>query len=145
MTTSSNRGQHDVPVRHKANSIRAISVAVVEREGQVLIGRRPDGADLSGLWEFPGGKVQPGETLADAACRECREETGLDVRVVHAYPEVLHNYPHGRLRISFFRCALVDDRAEPRPPFRWVAVNSLGQYQFPTANASLLAMLMQQC
>ena len=82
-----------------------IAVAVVEHRGKYLIGRRPEGAALAGLWEFPGGKVEPGESPADAARRECLEETGLDVVVGAPYPEVVQQYDHDRVR-SAFLCLL---------------------------------------
>ncbi len=63
-----------------------IAIAVVERDGQFLIGLRPEGESLAGYWEFPGGKLDPGEQAADAARRECLEETGLEVRIVGDVP-----------------------------------------------------------
>ena len=64
----------------------SIAVAVVQHAGTVLIGRRAPEAPLGGLWEFPGGKVGPDETPGEAAARECREETGLAVRIGRPYP-----------------------------------------------------------
>jgi mutator protein MutT len=79
-----------------------IAIAVVERQGSVLIGLRPGETALGGLWEFPGGKVESGETPASAAIRECLEETGLLVRVVAPLETIEHDYAHGRLRLEFF-------------------------------------------
>ncbi len=119
-----------------------IAIAVVEREGAFLIGLRPLGAPLAGLWEFPGGKVKLGESAADAAVRECQEETGLAVRVLHAYPVIEHRYEHGHLRLRFFACALVDDApATVDSRFRWVPREELAGYEFPPANRELLAWL----
>src|SRR5437764_2006476 len=56
-----------------------IAVAVVEKDGHFLVGQRPEGVSLAGLWEFPGGKIEPGESPEAAAVRECLEETGVDV------------------------------------------------------------------
>lgn len=123
-----------------ADPIR-IAVAVVLSDGKVLIGRRPDGVPLAGLWEFPGGKVALGETPAETAARECREETGLDVGVGELELEVVHDYPHGRLRIAFFRAAPLDPAAQPCLPFRWVRLADLPNYSFPPANAEMLARL----
>lgn len=121
-----------------------IAVAVVEREGRYLIGLRPAGAELAGYWEFPGGKVRAGESPADAAMRECREETGLAVRVIGNYATVEHDYPHGRLRLHFFACRPSDGGTlsqELPERFRWVTSAKLGGYRFPPANEVVLRLL----
>ena len=119
-----------------------IAIAVVARDGEFLIGQRPAGVPLAGLWEFPGGKLLPGETPATAAARECQEETGLHVQVGEAYPDVVHDYDHGRLRLHFFACQPVDPDQTPLAPFRWVARARLADYSFPAANARLVAWLV---
>jgi 8-oxo-dGTP diphosphatase len=121
-----------------------IAVAVVQHEGRVLIGRRPAGVPLAGLWEFPGGKVRPGETAQQAAARECLEETGLAVRIAGAYPKVVHHYEHGSVRLHFFAAEPVDAAAEPSGPFVWVPVRELGRYEFPAANAAVVGRLLSQ-
>lgn len=120
-----------------------IAVAVVEHGGKFLIGQRPEGKPLAGLWEFPGGKVEPGETPAEAAARECLEEVGVRVSVGTQYPEVIQQYDHDRVRLHFFRCTLaagatVNDVAAG---YRWVAAAELPTYEFPKANAKLVALL----
>lgn len=121
-----------------------IAVAVVERDGRLLIGEREAGLPLAGLWEFPGGKVEPGETPAAAAVRECREETGLVVRIVDTYPCVDHDYEHAAVRLHFFRCAIVEAERPPAARFRWVEAAELDRYRFPPANAELVARLARQ-
>ena len=118
-----------------------VAVAVVEHEGRFLVGWRRAGAALAGLWEFPGGKVQAGETPADAAVRECREEAGLRVTVVGSYPGVRHRYDHGSVSIQFFACCPAGPLSHPRPPFRWVSAAALADYRFPAANADLVQQL----
>lgn len=118
-----------------------IAIAVVEHEGRYLIGRRPEGVPLAGLWEFPGGKVQPGESAEQAAARECLEETGLAVEVGEAYPAVVHQYSHGKVALAFFACRPLDPRQTPHEPFRWVLAKDLGDYEFPEANGGLIDYL----
>jgi mutator protein MutT len=117
-------------------------VAVVQRGAEVLIGKRALAARFGGLWEFPGGKVAPGETPQEAAARECREETGLGVRIGAPYLEVEYQDEQGPLRLHFFAAAAVDAAQAPRAPFRWVALSDLADYAFPPANAALIRLLV---
>ncbi|HUY88392.1 MAG TPA: (deoxy)nucleoside triphosphate pyrophosphohydrolase [Pirellulales bacterium] len=131
--------KHNLPAG--STSPTRIAIAVVEHDGRYLIGRRPEGVPLAGLWEFPGGKVQTGETARQAAARECLEESGLEVAVGEAYPAVVHRYSHGQVALEFFACRPLDPRQTPKPPFRWVPADELGQYQFPEANGGLVDYL----
>jgi mutator protein MutT len=123
-----------------------IAVAVVEHGGRFVVGLRPVGKPLAGLSEFPGGKVHPGETPAEAAERECREETGLSIIVGDPYPVVASDYPHGRLTLHFFRCTLAEPivNATLIEPFRWVGREELARLEFPEANRSLLEALQRR-
>ena len=118
-----------------------IAVAVVEHEGKFLIGLRTVGVALAGLWEFPGGKVESGETPAAAAVRECLEETGLSVHVTGQYPQVVHDYPHGRVRLHFLACAPAEPPRGLPQGFRWVLRTDLKQYSFPPANSAVIELL----
>ena len=120
-----------------------IAIAVVEQENQFLIGQRPPNVPLAGLWEFPGGKVKAGESPQEAAVRECREETGLEVQVAGEYPEHVQQYEHDRVRLRFFRCIPDSSLAIPAPPFRWVAQQQLLDYPFPEGNRRLLGLLQR--
>ncbi len=121
-----------------------IAIAVVEHDGTFLVGQRPAGVALAGYWEFPGGKVEPGETPAEAAVRECYEETGVECVVGEAYPATVHQYAHDRVRLFFFACRPRDPQAEPKAPFRWAARAELRALRFPEANAALLDVLLKQ-
>lgn len=120
---------------------RDIAIAVVEHEGRFLIGQRPEGVALAGLWEFPGGKVEAGESPAQAATRECLEETGVAIEVVGEYPLHDHNYEHGAVRLHFFKCQPLHD-VTPQVPFRWIARDELRKYEFPRGNDELLTLLL---
>jgi len=121
-----------------------IAVAVVLHGGKVLIGRRPEGVPLSGLWEFPGGKVRPGESLSEATARECREETGLEIRVGQPFPPVVHQYAHGRVCLTFFAAEPIAPNLPPKEPFRWVPLADLRAYPFPPANAPIVEQVLRQ-
>lgn len=122
-----------------------IAVAVVREAGWVLIGQRPPGVPLAGFWEFPGGRVCPGETLEEAARRECREETGLDVRIGMPYRSIVHAYEHGLVELHFFAATPSEPGQVPSPPYRWVPLSELDKYRFPLANAGMLAQLLATC
>jgi len=118
-----------------------VAVAVVQRQGRFLIGRRTDDATLPGLWEFPGGKVRQGETAEAAARRECLEETGIRVIVGGWILSTTHRYEHDHVALHFFAAEPLDPHASPRAPFRWVPRHVLAGYEFPEANQPVLQRL----
>ena len=119
-----------------------IAIAVVEHAGRFIVGQRPRGVALAGLWEFPGGKIEPGETPEAAAVRECREETGLAIEPLFRYPEHVHEYEHGRVQLFFIACQLAANGAiEPRAPYRWADRSELSSLEFPAGNAQLIELL----
>ncbi|MCA9219219.1 MAG: NUDIX domain-containing protein [Planctomycetales bacterium] len=122
-----------------------IGIAVVEHHGRFLVGRRGTDASLAGKAEFPGGKALPTESPAEAARRECEEETGLPVRIAAAYPTHVEAYEHDTVELHFFACELTqpsdDPCPEPLPPFRWVTRAELAELDFPSGNRHLLRFL----
>src|SRR5476649_1654404 len=98
-----------------------VAAAVIERADELLITRRPQGVHLEGFWEFPGGKCEPGETLAACLVREIREELDVEVRVGEELFTTTHTYAERRVRLHFLRCDLL---GEPKPQMgqdmRWV-------------------------
>lgn len=118
-----------------------IAVAVVVHDGKYLLQQRASQQVLAGKWEFPGGKIEPGETPAQAAVRETHEETGLVVCVERTLLELRYAYEHATVQLHFIRCALAADSPAPREGTRWVTAGELNGYDFPAANAPLLKML----
>ena len=119
-----------------------VVAAVIERDGRILIARRPRSAHQGGLWEFPGGKPKAGETPEAALRREIREELGTAITVGEPIETVEWAYPDKRVRLSFYRCAV---EGEPRPlegqEIVWVAPGELHRYDFPAADAALIERL----
>jgi mutator protein MutT len=117
---------------------------VIERDGRILVTRRLRDTHLAGLWEFPGGKCDPGESYSACLQRELREELGVDARVGEEILVTEHAYPERRVRLHFRRCE-VD--GEPRPllgqQMRWVLPRELDDLDFPEADARLIEMLRE--
>jgi len=128
------RGQASVPF----SSLTEVAVAVVRHAECVLVGQRPEGVPLAGFCEFPGGRILPGESPERAAARECREETGLEVRIGLSLGVVEHVYEHGPVRLHFFTAEPLEPEQPPSPPFRWLRVAELASCRFPAANAGIV-------
>ena len=118
-----------------------IAIAIVQRGDHVLIGQRPPGVALAGYWEFPGGKIEPNESVECAAQRECLEETGMEVRVVRQLSVEQFSYDHATVRLHFLICCPLSDTALVQSPFRWVSRSELSNFEFPPANAKVVASL----
>ena len=130
--------------RRRGAAIDTIDVvgAVIEREGKILITRRPEGSHLAGLWEFPGGKPHPGESLEEALRREIREELGAEITVLDHVDTINWSYPDKRVRLVFFRCAMEGEpRALEGQEMAWVTAADLSRYDFPAADAALISRL----
>lgn len=122
-----------------------VAAAVIEREGRVLVTKRPEGVHLEGHWEFPGGKCAPGETLEQCLARELREELDVDAEVGPELLSTSHDYGDRRVELHFFQCALA---SEPRPllgqEMRWIERRALATLTFPPADTQLIALLTTQ-
>ena len=122
-------------------------VAALIRDGdKMLICRRPEGKMCAGCWEFPGGKVETGETLAEAVRRECREELGVELEVERKLAEVVHAYPQRTLRLNLYQCRVAHGipRCLEHSGMRWITAAQLDEYQFCPADARLLHQLWGQ-
>ncbi|MFP4052247.1 MAG: A/G-specific adenine glycosylase [Phycisphaerae bacterium] len=120
-----------------------IAAAVVYKDDRVLIARRRPEGLLGGLWEFPGGKREAGETLTDTARRETREETGIDIEVGGEITVVKHAYSHFRITLHAFRARWLagEPQALQCDAVRWVRPADLNRYAFPAANQKILQAL----
>ena len=124
---------------------QVIGVGVVRNgDGEVLIDQRLNEGLLGGLWEFPGGKQEPGEAINDTIRRELREELAIEVEVEEELITVEHAYSHKKLRFVVHLCRWLS--GEPQPlasqQVRWVQLEELGNFPFPAANARMIAALM---
>ena len=125
---------------------QVIGVGVVlNTEGEVLIDQRLEEGLLGGMWEFPGGKQEPGETIQTCIARELQEELGIAVTLGDELITVDHAYSHKKLRFVVHLCTWLS--GEPQPlasqQVRWVRPESLKEYPFPAANARIIEALLE--
>lgn len=123
--------------------VKAIAAAVIREKERICICRRGPGGSCAGLWEFPGGKVEAGETPAACAERECREELGVDIAVGRPLDYVVHQYPEYTVAITFFEARLL--RGSPQcsvhEAIAWVTPAELGAYDFCPADRDFIARI----
>ncbi len=121
------------------------AVALIDRDGRVLLARRPEGKSMAGLWEFPGGKVESGETPEAALIRELREELGIEVNAACLAPLTFasHGYDDFHLLMPVFACRKWTGSVIPMEgqTLAWVRVEDLARYPMPPADVPLIAML----
>jgi mutator protein MutT len=119
-----------------------VVAAVIENDGRFFLTRRQPGVHLEGMWEFPGGKIDPDEAHEDALRREIREELDADVSVGELIFHTEHAYDDRTIALYFYRCRL---RGTPRPllgqEMRWVPRKELPALGFPPADRELIEML----
>lgn len=125
--------------------------ALVDMDGRVLIAQRPEGKNLAGLWEFPGGKVEPGETPEVSLIRELKEELGIDVTAACLAPFTFASHTYGgegdsdpwHLFMPLYICRRWSGTVEAREhaDLAWVRPNRMRDYEMPPADVPLVAML----
>jgi mutator protein MutT len=119
-----------------------VVAAVIEDRDRFLVTRRQPGVHLAGMWEFPGGKIDPDEAHATALRRELKEELDVDAEVGERVYQTVHAYDDRTVELHFYRCVL---KGEPRPllgqQMQWVARGDLASLGFPPADTELIERL----
>lgn len=130
----------------EAGSMGAIAVTagIIERDGRVLIARRGPGDPLAGKWEFPGGKVEPGETPEQCLVRELREELGIETQVGERVAVSVHDYGRGAIELHAYRVWILAGEPEPREheALAWAPIAELDRYDFAAADLPIVRRLM---
>jgi len=126
-----------VTVRHIV-----VTAAVIEESGRFLVTRRPGGVHLEGLWEFPGGKCEEGESHMDSLAREIVEELDTAIVIDREVFSVVHSYPDRTVELHFFSCRLAGvPRSVLGQEMRWVSREELRTLPFPPADEALIDIL----
>jgi mutator protein MutT len=116
-----------------------VVAAVIEQDGRFLVARRLKGTHLAGYWEFPGGKVHPGETLEGALRREISEELNADISIARKIFHTAHVYPERIVELHFYRAELTGAaQAVLGQELRWITREDFGALDFPPADAELI-------
>ena len=123
--------------------IRVVA-AMIEKDGKYLITQRRPTATLPLLWEFPGGRVEEGESDEAALARELKEEMEIDVSVADRVIHVHHSYPHYDIDFRVYRCRLTGGAINHRKvhDHRWVSPQEMDKYEFPAADEKTVAQLL---
>ena len=122
-----------------------VLAAVIERDGRFLVTRRLEGSHLSGYWEFPGGKCDPGETHESCLARELREELGVAARIGEELFVVEHAYPERTVKLHFRRVEIDGDpQALLNQEMRWVSREEMRELKFPDADREFLLKVMKE-
>ena len=127
------------------NTLLVSAVALIDPDGRILLAQRPEHKSMGGLWEFPGGKVEPSETPEEALIRELQEELGINTWESCLAPLTFasHSYEEFHLLMPVFACRKWEGNPTPQEGqnLAWVRVNEMRTYPMPPADEPLIAML----
>ncbi|MGM9936156.1 MAG: 8-oxo-dGTP diphosphatase MutT [Candidatus Ornithomonoglobus sp.] len=121
-----------------------VTAAVIRNsEGKILICQRADDSSMGGLWEFPGGKLEPGETLEECIIRECKEELAVDLSVTDIFAQTQYQYPDKLINFTFFNAVINngDIQMNVHKDIKWVSVSEIKNYEFCPADIEILDMI----
>ncbi len=122
-----------------------VAAGVILSKDKVLITSRPQGDSYAGLWEFPGGKLEDGETLEECLIREIKEELGIKIALQRYLFCVDYTYPEFRIRLHIFLCKYLGGKISPLPGvnYKWVSLQELANFHFLEADKIALEKLRQ--
>ena len=122
-----------------------VTAGIVRENNRILICQRNAQGDLPLLWEFPGGKLEEGETLEECLVRECREELEVDIRITGKYAETEYEYPNQRIAFTFFDAEIIDGEicAKVHNDIKWVQIEELKDHSFCPADIEIVEALMK--
>jgi A/G-specific adenine glycosylase len=136
-------GTQEVIPRPRKQSVKKIEavVAVIEDKRRFLLQKRPPGGLFGGLWEFPGGKREPGEGLEEALRREIREEVGAELRNIRLLTTVTHAYTQFKVKLHVFACELEKSLPSAGPDRKWISLAAVRRYPLPSGSVKIVNFL----
>lgn len=134
------------PAKKKPHHVIGVGIIEREEDDKILIALRPNDAMLGGMWEFPGGKQEDGESIKQTVERELKEELGIEVKANNELMSLKHAYSHFSITMHAWFCTLVSGEPKPRESqeVRWVCRDELKEYPFPKANKVLTEKLIKE-
>jgi A/G-specific adenine glycosylase len=137
-----------IPYRKKARKLPHYTIAagIIRKKDKILISQRPLKGLLGGLWEFPGGKLEEGETLPECLQRELKEELDIEVKVGKLFKVVDHGYSHYTVTLHFFKCTFLSGQPKKLQvhDFKWVRPEEMREYAFPGADQPVVESLLKE-
>ncbi|HGY57057.1 MAG TPA: 8-oxo-dGTP diphosphatase MutT [Caldithrix abyssi] len=129
----------------KKRPVPVVAAIIFNKNRQILITQRPANSHLGGFWEFPGGRIENGETPQQALARELKEELDLDVQIGERFLRSTYEYDIKTVDISFYFCALQEENPTIKPlgvqAYRWIETEQLDQFDFPPADRDVVGLL----
>jgi 8-oxo-dGTP diphosphatase len=143
MKTRDKHGDESFPGEEMTEYVK-VTAAIIEKDGRILIGKRKLG-HFAGRWEFPGGKLEPGETPEACLIRELREELGIEARIVKPFLSTKHIYRHMPIELITYSAEVLsgDYSLHDHTEIRWVLPGELGEYDFPEADRAVIEKLRE--
>lgn len=120
-----------------------VAAAIIRKNGKVLICQRGEGGSCALLWEFPGGKLEVGESLESCLVRECKEELDIDIFVKDVFAKTIYQYPDSKIAFTFFNAEFINGEIElnVHKNYKWVLPRELANYRFCPADIEILYKL----
>ena len=131
----------------KSSNLVRVTAAIIEKDGKILIGKRKAGDDLfAGLWEFPGGKIEPGETREEALKREIFEELNIDIFIGSFFLRVMHQYPDFFLTMHSYNCISnsITIKLNEHINYKWLNANNLKPLDWAAADLPIVDKLISE-
>ncbi len=122
-----------------------VVAAIIQKDDKFLITKRLKKSHLGHCWEFPGGKMEPNETVGECIIRECREEIDVEIKPIRKIKELTHSYPEITVHLHFMLCELISGvpKAIECADLKWATASQLSEYEFPEADMEIIHTLLK--